>query len=100
MARPLPPCRAAGRRCGARPGAASPATLRLASPALRSSLAGNSLTPWRVAGPQWQQQQQQQGLSERRQVVAQAGLGRGSPDVADRVLSSLPYLLPLLDGLR
>lgn len=24
----------------------------------------------------------------------------GSADVADRVLASLPYLLPLLDGLR
>ncbi|KAL4856315.1 hypothetical protein ACK3TF_003128 [Chlorella vulgaris] len=40
----------------------------------------------------------------RRQVAVHAswnrGGGDGSPDIADRVVASLPYLVPLLDGLR
>lgn len=59
-----------------------------------SGLRGTPLMPRLAAKPS----------EGRRQVAVHAswnrGGGDGSPDIADRVVASLPYLVPLLDGLR
>eukprot|EP00887_Chlorella_sp_A99_P002307 scaffold10.g2307.t1 len=46
--------------------------------------------------------QQHQPRPHRRQgrVVAQSWRSNGNPEIPDRVVASLPYLLPMFDGLR